>query len=73
MSCGHEGHHGKRHHGHHHGGDCGCDCGCGEHSGFGPRFWTKEEKIAWLKEYLDGLKEQEKAVKERIAALKGEE
>ena len=71
MCCGSEGHHGRRHWGHHHGGDCDCDCG--GHFRFGPRFWTKEEKIAWLEEYLEGLQEEEKAVKERITALKGEE
>lgn len=40
---------------------------------FGPRFWTKKEKIAWLEQYLEGLREEVKAVEERIATLKGEE
>ena len=72
--CGHKGHHGgscgcggRSHRGGHH----GRSCGCGEHS-FGPALWTKDEKIAWLQERLDGLQEQVKAVEERIAALKAE-
>ena len=69
MCCGSESHHGGGHRGHHHGGSCTC----GELFGFGPRFWTKKEKIAWLEQYLEGLQEEENAVKERIAALKGEE
>jgi len=39
----------------------------------GPRFWTKEEKIAWLEQYFRGLQEEAKAVEERIVALKEEE
>ena len=69
MCCGTESHHGGGHRGHHH----GCSCGCGGSFGFGPRFWTKEEKIAWLEQYLEGLQEETKVVEERIAALKGEE
>ena len=69
MCCGSESHHGGRHRGHHHGGSC---C-CGGPFGFGPRFWTKKEKTAWLKQYLESLQEEAKAVEERIAALKGEE
>ena len=68
MCCGHEGHHGGRHRGHHHGGSC---C-CGGHARPGPCFWTKKEKIAWLEEYLEGLREEAKAVEERIAALSEE-
>jgi hypothetical protein len=67
MCCGH-GRHGGGHWGHHHGSSC--DCGCS--SRFGPRFWTKDEKIAWLEQYLEGLQEEAKAAEERIAALKGE-
>jgi hypothetical protein len=69
MCCGHESHHRGRRGGHHHGGPCCCD----GYSRFGPRFWTKKEKIAWLEEYLEGLREEAKAVEERIAALSGEE
>ncbi|MGB5932541.1 MAG: hypothetical protein WBH57_05700 [Anaerolineae bacterium] len=69
MCCGHESHHGGWQRGHHHGGFCAC-------SGpfrSGPRFWTKEEKIAWLEQYFRGLQEEAKAVEERIVALKEEE
>jgi hypothetical protein len=69
MCCGHESHHGGRRWGHHHGGSC---C-CGGYTRFGPRFWTKKEKIAWLEEYLEGLREEAKAVEERIATLSEEE
>jgi hypothetical protein len=69
MCCGHESHHRGRRWGHHHDGSC---C-CGGYTRFGPRFWTKKEKIAWLEEYLEGLREEAKAVEERIAALSGEE
>jgi hypothetical protein len=69
MCCGHENHHhGGRHRGHHHGGFCAC----GGHFRSGPSFWTKEEKLAWLEQYLEELLEEAKAVEERIAALKGE-
>jgi iron-sulfur cluster repair protein YtfE (RIC family) len=77
MCCGHTGHHS-----HHHGGSCGCgehgthhgaSCCCGGHARLGPSFWTKKEKIAWLEEYLESLREETKAVEERIAALSEEE
>ena len=67
MCCGTETHHGR---GRHHGGSCGC--GCGGHSHFGRCFLTKEEKIAWLEQYLESLQTEAKAVEERIAALKKE-
>ena len=72
MCCETKSHHGRgRHHcscGHgHHGGSCGCGCG----GGFGRRFLTKEEKIAGLQEYLEGLRKEAQAVEERITALKG--
>ena len=69
MCCGSEGHHGAGHWGDHRGGFCAC----GWPFRFGPRFWTKEEKIAWLKQYLEDLREEAKAAEERIAALKAEE
>ncbi|MEE8163793.1 MAG: hypothetical protein V3T92_07320 [Anaerolineae bacterium] len=69
MCCEPESHHGGWHWGHHHGGFCAC----GGPFRFGPRFWTKEEKIAWLEQYLEGLREEAQAVEERIAKLKGEE
>ena len=68
MCCEHKGHHGGKHQRHH----CGCSCCCGGHSGFGPALWTREEKIAWLEEHLQGLREEAKAVEERVAALKAE-
>ena len=68
MCCESGSHHGGSHRGHRH----GCSCGCGGPFRFGPRFWTKAEKIAWLEEYLEGLQEEAQAVEERIAKLKGE-
>jgi hypothetical protein len=69
MCCEPESHFGSWHQGHHHGGSCGCAA----HSRFGPRFWTKKEKMAWLEQYLEGLQEEAQAVEERIGKLKGEE
>ncbi len=69
MCCESESHHGGWHRGHRH----GDFCGCGGPFRFGPRFWTKAEKIAWLEQYLEGLREEAQAVEERIAKLKGEE
>ncbi len=37
---------------------------------FGRRFPTREERIAWLEEYLKELQAEAKAVEERIAELK---
>jgi hypothetical protein len=69
MCCGVEIHHGGWHWGYRHGGSCACDWPYH----FGPRFWTKEEKVAWLEQYLEGLQEEAKVIEERIAALRGEE
>lgn len=69
MCCESKGHHSGWHWGYHHGGFCACS----EPFRFGPRFWTGKEKTAWLEQYLQGLREEAKAVEERIAALKGEE
>lgn len=69
MGCGHRGHHhGRRREGRHHGRSC--DCGGPGH--FGRRFWTKEEKIARLEQYLEDLRQEAKAVEEHIAGLRGE-
>jgi len=68
MCCGTESHHGGWYRGHCHGGSCSC----GGPFRFGPRFWTKKEKIAWLEEYLEGLREEAKAVEEHIAEMKEE-
>lgn len=59
MCCGTKSHH-------------GCSCGCGGSFHGGPHFWTKEEKIAWLEQYLEELQEGTKAIEERIAKLKEE-
>jgi hypothetical protein len=67
MNGGHRGHHG---HGGHHDRGCGCSCRHGA-SGFQRRFWTKEERIAWLEEYLAELQAEAKGVEERIANMKG--
>jgi|Deesub1362A_J573_1020465.scaffolds.fasta_scaffold14402_1 hypothetical protein len=40
---------------------------------FGPGFLTKEEEIAWLERYLEGLKAEVEDVEKRIAKLKGKE
>jgi hypothetical protein len=50
---------------HHH----GCSCGCYDGSHFERRFFTKEEKIAELQQYLESLRMEIKAVEENIAAL----
>jgi hypothetical protein len=68
--CGPGGYHG--HHGH--GG--GCCCGpmvWGPGYSFRRRFPTREERIAWLEEYLKDLQAEAKAVEERIAELKSTE
>jgi len=52
---------GRQHH--------GCDCG---QVPWGPAFWTKEEKIARLEQYLQELLEETKTVEKRLAALKKE-
>jgi hypothetical protein len=69
MCCGHDSHRSGGHGGHHQ----GSPCTCGGHADIGSCFWTTKEKIAWLEENLEDLREEAKAVEERIAALKGEE
>ncbi|HHW29616.1 MAG TPA: DUF5320 domain-containing protein [Syntrophomonadaceae bacterium] len=53
---------------HHHGGWCGCGCG----GGFKRRFFTREEKIAKLENYLKDLKAEMEAVEAKIKRLKEE-
>ena len=65
--CGHGGHHG------HHGYGGGCCCGpvaWGTGFPFERRFPTREERIAWLEEYLKDLQAEAQAVEERIAEMK---
>jgi len=76
MNCGHKGHHrgdacgcGNGRSRHHHGDACACGCGTPFHGG--RRFWTKEEKIARLERYLEGLEKEVQAVKEHIAEMTG--
>ena len=41
--------------------------------GFGARrYFTKEEKTEWLKEYADDLENELKAVKERLEEIRAE-
>ena len=51
-----------------HGGLCGCGCGAPSHCR--PRFVSKEQRIAKLEEYLEGLREEANAVEEHIAEMK---
>ena len=58
-------HHGGRHY--------GGLCGCHPHVHSGPRhLWTKKEKAAYFGQYLKGLREEIRAVEEKIAELKRE-
>lgn len=69
MFSGHGEHRG--HHGFGHGDWCGCGPGeRGPGSHFRRRFRTREERIAWLEEYLAELRTEAKAVEERIAKTK---
>ena len=52
-------------HGHHHGG-----CDCGEEEGFERQFYTREEKIEMLEEYLKDLKAEQKGVEEALEELR---
>ena len=68
MCCGTTGHHGSvRHH--------GSVCACGVPSHCWPHFVTpvtKEQQIARLERYLEGLQQEAKAVEEHIAEMKEE-
>ncbi len=68
MCCGNENHQCGGHHESHQ----NCSCSCGGHDYSGPMFWTRDEKIAKLEEYLEGLQAEEKSIKERIDLLKKE-
>lgn len=69
MCCGTESHHGLQTGGHQH----ACFCGCDEPWNYRPRFMTKEQRIARLEKYLEGLQDEAKAVKEQIALMKKEQ
>jgi hypothetical protein len=43
---------------------------CGQHPGWHRHFFTREERIARLEEYLETLRTEAKAVEEAIAELK---
>ena len=64
----HSEHHGR--HGHGSGEGCCGPASCGPSTGFRRHFPTREERIAWLEEYLKDLQAETKAVAERIAELK---
>ena len=59
--CGGPAHEGHRMH------LAGAGCGCGGH--WHRRFFTREERIARLKEYLESLRTEAQAVEEMIAEL----
>lgn len=49
-----------------------CFCGCDDVMNFRPRFMTKEQRINRLKQYREDLKNEAKAVEEKIAQIKKE-
>ncbi len=53
--------------GYHGGGGCCC---CGGGGGFPRRFYTRQERIAHMEEYLDGLKAELAAVERELARTK---
>lgn len=54
--------------GHHGGGGC-CCCGGGG-GGFPRRFYTRQERIAYLEEYYEGLKAELAALERELARIK---
>ena len=48
--------------------DCGCDCGGG--AGFQRQVLTKKERLEWLENYRDDLKNELAAVEEEMSLLK---
>jgi hypothetical protein len=63
----HGGCHGHRGHPEHHGHAAVCCCGPG--LPFGRRFLPREERVAYLEEYLKELQAEAKAVEEHLAEL----
>ncbi|BCV25524.1 hypothetical protein [Gelria sp. Kuro-4] len=53
------------------GGGCGCRHGLGPH--FHRHFLTKDERLARVKDYLEALRAEEKAVEEYLKKLANEE
>lgn len=49
-----------------------CCCGCDDPEDFRPRFMTKKQRIAKLEQYLEGLRDESKAIEEHIAQIKKE-
>ena len=68
MCCGTEIRHGMQSRGPHR----ACFCGCDEPWNYRPRLLTREEKIARLKNHLEVLKEEAKAIEEQIGLLNKE-
>lgn len=66
MCCNTGSHHGSERWGH----PGVCFCGCDDAINFRPRFITKAQKINRLKQYLEDLKNEAKAVEEQIAQIK---
>ncbi len=58
--CGHQ----------HHGKEVSCGCGCG--GDFKRRFFSRQDKIAKLEEYLRDLRAETEAVEAKISCLKEE-
>ena len=68
MCCNTGSHHGSERWGH----SGVCFCGCDDVMKFRPRFMTKEQRINRLKQYLEDLKNEAKAVEEHIVQIKKE-
>jgi len=68
MCCTTGSHHGSERWGH----SGVCFCGCDDVMNFRPRFTTKEQRINRLKQYLEDLKNEAKAVEEHIVQIKKE-
>jgi hypothetical protein len=49
-----------------------CFCGCDDSMYLRPRFMTKEQRINRLKQHLEDLKNEAKAVEEHIVQIKKE-
>ena len=56
SNCGCGGH-GQKHH------KDSCGCGCHQGVKFSPNFWTKAEKVEWLEDKLEALKEEVKVLR----------